>query len=243
MTVLEDVNLTVAGDDFVGIIGPNGGGKTTLLKTVLGLIEPFEGQVKVFGKPPHETRHQVGYVPQYTTFDEEYPITVKEVVLMGRRGNKRFYEKFDEQDHDETLQALQAVEMGDFENQPISELSGGQKQRVFLARALAADPQLLLLDEPTASVDRRLEKGIYSLLHDLNEDMAILVVTHDIGVISSYITKVACLNRKLYTHDEPYLSPENLEEAYKCPVELITHEGQEIPHRVLKDYHSRSEEG
>lgn len=234
--VIRDVNLTVKEDDFMGIIGPNGGGKTTLLRTILGLIQPMEGEVRVFGKPPEETRRRIGYVPQYATFDEEYPITVHEVVRMGRRREKKFYESYSQGDERRTEEALEEVEMKEYKDEPVSELSGGQKQRVFIARALVSDPHVLLLDEPTASVDRKLEQGIYSLLNQLNEEMAIVVVTHDIGVMSSYVTKVACLSGELYTSDEPHMDREMLEEAYQCPVELITHAGEEIPHRVLGEH-------
>ncbi|MFP4202438.1 MAG: metal ABC transporter ATP-binding protein [Candidatus Bipolaricaulota bacterium] len=234
--VIRDVNLTVEKEDFVGIIGPNGGGKTTLLKTILGLIDPMEGRVRVFGKPTEESRDRIGYVPQYATFDEAYPITVREVIRMGRRSGKKFYEPYSSEDEGKVNRSLEEVELTDYENQPISDLSGGQKQRVFIARALVSDPEILLLDEPTASVDRKLEKGIYSLLKDLNEEMTIVVVTHDIGVMSSYVTKVACLSGELYTSNEPYLERDMLEEAYQCPVELITHAGEEIPHRVLGEH-------
>ena len=234
--VMSNVNLKVEEEDFVGIIGPNGGGKTTLLRAILGLIEPINGEVKVFGKPPERTRNKIGYVPQYATFDEEYPITVQEVVQMGRRKEKKFFERYSRQDLERTKEVLADVEMNDYKDEPISELSGGQKQRIFIARALVSSPKLLLLDEPTASVDRKLEKGIYSLLKELNEDMAIVVVTHDIGVLSSYITKVACLSGELYSSDEPYLEKDMLEDAYRCPVELITHAGEEIPHRVLGEH-------
>ncbi len=234
--VIRGVSLKVARDDFIGIIGPNGGGKTTLLKAILGLIKPMEGEVKVFGSPPEKARSRIGYVPQYATFDEDYPITVREVVQMGRRSEKKFYERYSTRDREKTKEVLAKVEMSEYEDEPVSELSGGQKQRVFIARALVSSPELLLLDEPTASVDRKLEKGIYALLRELNEDIAIVVVTHDIGVLSSYITKVACLSGELYSSDEPYLKKDMLEEAYQCPVELITHAGEEIPHRVLGEH-------
>lgn len=231
--VITDVDLKVESNDFVGIIGPNGGGKTTLLKAILGLLEPITGNVAVFGSPPEETRDRIGYVPQYATFDEEYPITVGEVVRMGRRREKNFFERYSSEDERRTAEALEEVKMLNYEDKPISALSGGQKQRVFVARALVSDPDILLLDEPTASVDRKLEKGIYSLLKELNDRMAIVVVTHDIGVMSSYVTKIACLSGELYTSNEPYMDREMLEDAYQCPVELITHAGEEIPHRVL----------
>jgi zinc transport system ATP-binding protein len=240
--VITDVNLKVGSNDFVGIIGPNGGGKTTLLKSALGLLKPIEGSVKVFGRPPEKTRDRIGYVPQYATFDEEYPITVEEVVRMGRRSEKNFFERYSSEDELRTAEALEDVEMLNYEDDPISALSGGQKQRVFIARALVSDPDILLLDEPTASVDRKLEKGIYSLLKELNDRMAIVVVTHDIGVMSSYVTKVACLSGELYTDNEPYLEKDMLEEAYQCPVELITHAGEEIPHRVLGEHEEGSKE-
>ncbi len=240
--VITDVDLTVEQRDFVGIIGPNGGGKTTLLKSILGLLEPMAGVVRVFGRPPHETRDRIGYVPQYATFDEDYPITVKEVVQMGRRRGKGLLQGYSPEDEEETLSALEDVEMVNYSDEPISELSGGQKQRVFIARALVSDPDILLLDEPTASVDRKLEKGIYSLLNELNERAAIVVVTHDIGVMSAYVSKVACLSQKMFTHNEPYLEPDMLEEAYQCPVELITHAGEKIPHRVLEVHDHAGEE-
>ena len=240
--VINDVNLKVEDDDFVGIIGPNGGGKTTLLKSILGLLKPMKGYVRVFGKPPEETRNRIGYVPQYATFDEDYPITVREVVQMGRRREKKFYQSYSDRDRRRTTEVLEDVEMVDYKDDPISALSGGQKQRVFIARALVSDPDILLLDEPTASVDRKLEKGIYALLRELNDEMAIVVVTHDIGVMSSYVTKVACLSGELYTSNEPYMDREMLEDAYQCPVELITHAGEEIPHRVLPEHREGSKE-
>lgn len=240
--VINGVNLKVENDDFVGIIGPNGGGKTTLLKSILGLLKPMEGYVRVFGKSPEETRNRIGYVPQYATFDEDYPITVREVVQMGRRREKKFYESYSDRDKRRTIEVLEDVEMVDYKDDPISALSGGQKQRVFMARALVSDPDILLLDEPTASVDRKLEKGIYALLKELNDEIAIVVVTHDIGVMSSYVTKVACLSGELYRSNEPYMDREMLEGAYQCPVELITHAGEEIPHRVLSEHREGSKE-
>jgi zinc transport system ATP-binding protein len=155
---------------------------------------------------------------------------------MGRRREKNFFERYSSEDRHRTNQVLENVEMTNYEDEPISALSGGQKQRVFIARALVSDPDILLLDEPTASVDRKLEKGIYSLLKELNDKMAIVVVTHDIGVMSSYVTKVACLSGELYTSNEPYLEKGMLEDSYRCPVELITHAGEEIPHRVMGEH-------
>jgi len=161
----------------------------------LGLIEPFKGTVRVYGEPPEQGRKYIGYVPQYAKFDEQYPISVKQVVLMGRRSKKGLTPWYSAEDKEKMWEALRVVEMEKYAERQISELSGGQKQRVFIARALAGEPEVLLLDEPTASVDQNLKKSIYNLLQELNKDMTILLVTHDVGVISAYETKLACINK------------------------------------------------
>ncbi len=226
--ILENINLSVKQNDFLGIIGPNGGGKTTLLRVILGLIKPDNGDVKVFGKSPEEGRKLIGYLPQYSFFDQDFPMSVFDAVLMGRyRGMFRNYSREDEE---ESLNALKTVGMLKFRERQIGKLSGGQLQRVFIARAIARQPRLLLLDEPTASIDPEMQKSFYELLLKLKKKMAIILVTHDIGVVSTYVEKIACLNRRLFYHGSIEEGLKRLEDVYQCPIEMIAHG---IPHRVL----------
>ncbi len=227
---LEDVNLTVRSRDFIGIIGPNGGGKTTLLKVVLGLIEPTQGRVRVLGRAPTEARRFVGYVPQYSELDQAFPISVWEVAMMGRLGRRGLLQRYTDEDRHAVESALQQVGMIEHRDRPIGQLSGGERQRVYVARALAGDPEILLLDEPTASVDTPAVGSIYELLQQVNQRAAILLVSHDIGVVSSYVKTIACLNRQLIYHASKEITADMLEAAYRCPVDLIAHG---LPHRVL----------
>jgi len=233
LVALENVNLTVMEGDFFGIIGPNGGGKTTLLKSMAGLINPVKGHIRIFGLPPSEAGTLIGYVPQYADYDRAYPISVEEVVLMGRRrcrGRKPFYSR---EDREEAERALELLEIIDLRDRKISDLSGGQRQRVYLARAIVSRPRILLLDEPTASIDKKIQSNFYDFLKRLNREVTIVMVTHDIGVVSSYVNKIACLNRRIYTHEDRLITKEMLEESYQCPVELIAHG---IPHRVFAEH-------
>jgi len=232
-TVLHDHNLTVYNDDFIGIIGPNGGGKTTLLKVILGLVKPVKGEIKVFGCDPEKVRHKIGYVPQIMDFDSDFPISVKDTVLLGRLSGKGLFRFYNKKDYEAVERALKIVEMYDLKDHKTGSLSGGEIQRVLIARALATEPELMLLDEPTASIDPKMKTGIYDLLKDLKKQMAIILVTHDIGVISSHVDKVACLNRQLFYHDSKEIPQETLETVYQCPVDIIAHG---IPHRVLKEH-------
>jgi len=231
--VLEAVTLNVYRDDYLAILGPNGGGKTTLLRTILGLLKPWRGEVRVLGLPPEEARTRIGYVPQVAQFDRDFPISVWDVVLMGRLGRLSRFSRHSKDDIEATRQALEAVEMLDFKDRHISDLSGGQKQRVFIARALATQPEILLLDEPAASLDRMVQQNLYDLLRELNSEITIVMVTHDIGVISSYVKRVACLNRRLVVHDEKGLTKEEIEGIYACPIDLIAHG---VPHRVFGEH-------
>ena len=228
--VLENVNLSLEHLGFLSIIGPNGGGKTTLLKLLLGLIRPTKGTVHVLGASPNRIRSEIGYVPQQTNIDNEFPIRVWDVVLMGRLGRIPLGRKYSSEDRELAADALQKVKMYEFRNRQIGQLSGGQQQRTLIARALVTNPKLLLLDEPTASIDSQIKRDIYELLVELNEQMTIVIVSHDIGVVSSYTKTIACLNRKLVYHDEKGISPEMLAGTYQCPVDLIAHG---VPHRVL----------
>ena len=233
VSALEDISLTVFKRDFLGIIGPNGGGKSTLLKVLLGLVKPSNGKAAVFGSRPGKMSHKIGYVAQYHRFDRDFPINVWSVVLMGRLGYSALLRGYSANDRQAARDALERVGMGEYKKRHISELSGGQQQRVMVARALATNPEILLLDEPMSSVDTSVQKGFYELLEDLNKQMAIIMVSHDITAVSLYVKKIACLNRRLYYHDSKELTAEDLHSAYECPVQLIAHG---VPHRVLKDH-------
>ena len=227
--ILEDISFSVRQNDFIALIGPNGGGKTTVLKIILGLLKPEKGIVSVFGGKPEENRKLIGYLPQSFLFDLNFPINVFETVIMGRYHG--LLKKYSESDKKAAIDALSTVGMLEYMNHHISMLSGGQLQRVLIARAIVREPDLLLLDEPMSSVDPASQKSIYELFHELNKKMAIIFVTHDIGAISSYIDRVFCLNRKLYYHGPGEGSLGKLAEAYNCPVEILAHG---IPHRVLE---------
>ena len=232
--VLRDINLTVEETDFIGLIGPNGGGKTTLLKVILGLLEPKKGTIRVMGQPPKRGRQQIGYVPQSTVYDSDFPIRIRDVVRMGRLGPNHLFKSYSEEDDALVMERLGWVDMLDHKDKSLSELSGGQRQRVYIARALVNEPRLLLLDEPTVSVDIEARARIYSLLHQINQNgVTILLVSHDMNVISSYVKTIGCLNRSLYYHSEKAITAEMLESGYNCPVDLIAHG---LPHRVLAEH-------
>jgi zinc transport system ATP-binding protein len=231
--MLEDVNLSVKEGDFVGLIGPNGGGKTTLLRVILGLVTPYRGTVRLLGKPVHEGRQYIGYVPQDVEFDHDFPINVWQVVQMGRLSKTGLFRRYRSADDEIIAEALRNVEMLDARDRPLGELSGGQRQRVYIARALATEAQALLLDEPATSVDPQVSASIYELLQELNQEMAILMVTHNMAVVSAYVKSVGCLNRRLFYHGDETLTPGMLEEAYQCPIEMIAHG---VPHRVFADH-------
>ncbi len=234
VSVLESIALSVFQHDFLGIIGPNGGGKSTLLKVILGLVKPFRGSVSVFGQPPEQSRSQIGYVSQRYAFDRDFPVSVWEVVMMGRYGKTGLFRRYSHSDRAAVEKSLIKVGMLDYRNEQIGRLSGGQQQRVFIARALVAEPKLLLLDEPTASIDPAMQTQFYEMLQDLKQSLAIVMVSHDIGAVSVYVDKIACLNRQLFYHGSKEITPEVLEATYQCPVQLIAH--GPVPHRVLKEH-------
>ncbi|HNZ60804.1 MAG: Cobalamin import ATP-binding protein BtuD [Candidatus Methanofastidiosum methylothiophilum] len=231
--VLENINLNIYNDDFIGIIGPNGSGKSTLLKIILGLLTPTEGRVFLFNKSPKEGRKYVGYVPQYAHIDRNFPISVGQVVLSGRIGHTDFLRRYSKIDMDIAENAMKIMGISDLKNTQIGKLSGGQFQRTLIARALSTEPKLLLLDEPTANIDIQAETNFYDFLHKLSEKMAIVLVTHDTGAISSHVKTICCINKTLYYHGEKSISLDVFEKLYGCPVELI---GHGIPHRVLKEH-------
>jgi len=231
---LENVSFSVYEHDFLGIIGPNGGGKSTLLKVILGLIRPHHGSVSVFGQPPEHARRRVGYVSQRSVFDRDFPASVWDVVLMGRYSRAGILRRYSGRDKAEAERALARVGMLEHRSKQIGRLSGGQQQRVFVARALVSDPELLLLDEPTASIDSTMQTEFYELLEDLKDSLTIVMVSHDIGAVSVHVDKIACLNRQIYYHGSRELTSEVLEATYQCPVQLIAHGA--VPHRVLKEH-------
>ena len=233
VSVLEDVNLTVYENEILGIIGPNGGGKTTILKVILGLIAPDSGHVSVFGGSISDSRHLIGYVPQHSSFDRQFPASVWDVVMMGRLSRGKFLRGFDDEDRRVCEGALATVDALSLRDKQIGNLSGGERQRVLVARALATDPKVLLLDEPTASADRKVESGFYDILGKLSKKMAVVLVSHDIGAVSVYVDKIACVNQRLFYHDDKEISARDVAETYRCPVELIAHG---VPHRVLKKH-------
>ncbi len=232
--VLESINLSIKQNDFIGVIGPNGGGKTTLLKVVLGLVSPRRGTVSVLGRSPAESRHYLGYVPQHGIFDREFPISVWEVVLMGRLSTSRLFRRYSRTDRQAAEDALRVVDMLQYKDRQIGKLSGGEQQRVFIARALVSHPKLLLLDEPTASVDPAMQAEFFELLEGLRSEMAIILVSHDISAVSVSVETIACLNRHLHYHGPAEITAEVLEATYKCPVQMIAHGA--VPHRVLKEH-------
>ena len=231
--VLEDINLSVRELDFIGLIGPNGGGKTTLLKVLLGLLPATRGEARILGKGVTEGRRHVGYVPQSIELDRDFPISVGDVARLGRLGRRRMLQRYTAKDDDLVSEALRQVDMLDLKDQAIGELSGGQRQRAYIARALATEPRILLLDEPVASIDPQARTSIYELLRWLNQHITILMVSHDMSAISTYVKTVGCLNRRLFYHGERQVTAEMLEAAYQCPVDLIAHG---VPHRVFPEH-------
>ncbi|MGB2814039.1 MAG: ABC transporter ATP-binding protein [Dehalococcoidales bacterium] len=232
--VLEAINLSIESNNFLGIIGPNGGGKTTLLKVILGLIKPARGKVTVLGMPPERGRKHIGYISQFNLFDHDFPISAFEVVLMGRYNRSGLMQRYREEDRKAAIEALETVEMLDYKDRQIGRLSGGEQQRVFIARALATNPKLLLLDEPTASIDTSMQSDFYELLDKLKDSMAIVLVSHDVSAVSIYVSEIACLNHQLFYHGSKEVSAEELEKTYRCPVQLIAH--GTVPHRVLRKH-------
>ena len=231
--VLEDINLSVRELDFIGLIGPNGGGKTTLLKVLLGLLLPTRGQLQIMGKSPEVGRRYIGYVPQSVEFDRDFPISVWDVARMGRLGRRHLLQRYTPRDDEAVIEALRSVGMVDLRNRPIGALSGGQRQRVYIARALATEAEILLLDEPMSSVDPQVSTSVYELLRELNEQITILLVTHDMSAISSHVKTVGCLNRRLFYHGKKQITPDMLEAAYQCPIDLIAHG---VSHRVFPEH-------
>ena len=237
--VLEEVNLAIQPGEFMAMIGPNGGGKTTLLRLMLGLLKPDTGEIRVFGRSARKASSSVGYVPQNVHINSSFPVTALDVVLMGKLDPRKRWTRRSTSDQSEAMASLAHLEMEANAHKRIGELSGGQRQRVFIARALVSDPKLLLLDEPTAGIDTKGQADFYRLLKELNDKITIVVVSHDLLVISRYIKSVSCVNRRVHYHDQAEITGDMLETMYPCtaeevcPVELVAHG---LPHRVLMDH-------
>ncbi|MEX0731046.1 MAG: metal ABC transporter ATP-binding protein [Aquisalimonadaceae bacterium] len=228
--VLQNVDLRIGPRDFLAVIGPNGGGKTTLLRVMLGLEQPWRGTVR-WNLPTGHGR--IGYVPQFSTFDRNFPLQLRDAVLMGRLGRQGLFARYGAADRRAVMQVLERLRLDHMANSPIADLSGGQLQRALIGRALAGDPDILFLDEPTSSVDAETRGVLADLLNELNQRIPIIVVTHDITGFATQVKQIACVNRKLFYHGSGQLSHAQLEEAYGCPVELVAHG---VPHRVLSEH-------
>jgi zinc transport system ATP-binding protein len=228
--VLQDVDLRVPPGDYLVVIGPNGGGKTTLLKLMLGLLEPTRGTVRVFGQPPRKAAHRIGYVPQDVHINKTFPVSVLDVVLMGRLRSGQGRWRHSRQDRLAAQAALEQLGVWVYRDRRIGELSGGQLQRVFIARALVSAPEVLFLDESAASIDAQSRGEFYEALTELNRTVTIVAVSHDMMILSSHVKSVACVNRDLHHHDSGEITQEMLDATYRCPVDLVAHG---VPHRVL----------
>jgi zinc transport system ATP-binding protein len=222
--VVEGVNLTIREKDYIGMIGPNGGGKSTIIKIIMGLVRPWSGTLTI---PSHVN---IGYLPQYHSFDSRFPISVIEVVLSGLMRKNGVTSHWHRRDKALAMEILEMVGMAALSGKPIGELSGGQMQRVFIGRALISQPALLILDEPVTYVDNRFEQELYQLLEKINDQVAILLVSHDVGQILSSIKTIACVNRHLHYHPSNQIT-EKILASYNCPIDILTH--GPVPHRVL----------
>ena len=230
---LRHVDLEIADRDFIGVIGPNGGGKTTLVKAILGMV-PYTGEVCLADSLYRGRERLIGYMPQFTEFDRQFPISVLEVVLSGLQGRKGFMNRYSKADRAKAMQLLAEAGIEAVAGRPIGEISGGQMQRALLCRAVIADPGLLILDEPANFVDNKFENELYRTLRMLNERMAIVMVSHDIGTITSVVKEIVCVNRTVHRHRSNIITEEQLLN-YGCPIQLIFH--GHVPHTVL-EHHS-----
>ena len=230
--VLEKATVSIRSGEFVSVIGPNGGGKTTLLRLMLGLIAPQTGTVRIFGDTPKRARQRIGYTPQYSKHDLDFPVSVMDVALMGCQEGNRFG-RYGKTEKAAALRALEEMELADLAQRPYSDLSGGQRQRVLIARALASDPELLLLDEPTSNVDAVVEDKLLDLLKQLNERMSIIMVSHDLGFVSSVVESVVCVNRNVVVHPTSELDGTVIQNIYGGDYRMVRHD-----HRCAEEGHA-----
>lgn len=229
---LQHAALDIAPDDFLGIIGPNGGGKTTLVRAILGTV-PYSGRIVFAPQLFRGKERLIGYMPQLSDFDRAFPISVLEVVLSGLQGSRGFFARYTKADRNKALGLLAAAGIADTAHHPIGEVSGGQMQRALLCRAIVSEPKLLILDEPANFVDNRFEKELYRMLRELNDRMAIVMVSHDIGTITSVVKEIVCVNRRVHRHRSNAITEEQLRN-YDCPIQLVSH--GHVPHTVLEHH-------
>lgn len=226
---LKNINMTIEDKKFITIIGPNGGGKTTLIKSIIGFISPYKGEIK------KRKGIRIGYVPQKNNFEEAFPISVKQVILSGTLNEPiKLFHRFKKPDYKALDAVLDTLNISNLKNKAINSLSGGELQKVLLGRAIISNPDLLVLDEPFSNVDTNATKEYYELLRDLSNKMSIIIISHDIGVISTYTDDVICMNKTAHYHKGNNVSNELFQKTYGCPIELISHG---IPHRVFPQHH------
>ena len=233
-TVLRDISLTIWKDDFLGIIGPNGGGKTTLLKVILGLLPPVSGVIRFYEDGRIVPSLRIGYLPQLNNIDKKFPISVREVVTSGLASEKPLFRSYSASQKQRVEEVLGKMGLEDLANRAIGELSGGQLQRVLLGRSIVSRPQVLILDEPNSYVDKLFKTHFYKHLDEINKESAVILVSHDIGTVLAMVKNIACVNETLHYHPGADVSEEWLGEKYACPIELIGH--GDLPHRVLKKH-------
>ncbi len=233
--LLQKVNIAVPDGDFVCVVGPNGSGKTTLLKLALGLLKPNKGSIEVFGQSPHHSRGRIGYVPQHPKLDPLFPVSALDVALMGLLGKARPFGLWRSEDKKTATNALDEVGLADRRDDHFASLSGGQKQRVLIARALAGQPDLLLLDEPTAGLDAHVEEDFYRLLQELNKRRTILLVSHDLGFVSGFVKSVICVGHSVVIHPTSAITGEVIADLYGSDMRLVRHD-----HRCSDEGHHTS---
>lgn len=222
--VLQDVNISLVENEFTSVVGPNGGGKTTLLKLILGLIKPTEGSIRVFGGSPRDGRSRIGYMPQDTQLDPKFPITVRDVVLMGSLGNGHRSGRVRKCDHDTAASALANVSMAEYIDHPFSALSGGQRRRVLIARALSCEPDLLLLDEPMVNLDLLMEQELYEILRQLSKKVTVAMVSHDLAFVSKFVERVVCVNRTVAAHATAAIDGAVFSQMYGQDIKMVLHD-------------------
>lgn len=233
--VLKDVNLKVFKNDFLGIIGPNGGGKTTLLKTILGLIKPSSGSIIYYNNNKQIEKINIGYLPQMNQIDKKFPISVYDVILSGLTAKRKIITYYSQEQKEQAKAVVEKMGLGKIINRPIGNLSGGQLQRTLLGRAIVDNPELLILDEPNSYVDKRFENDFYKILEEINQNTAIILVSHDVGTVISLVKNIACVNEGLHYHAGANVTSEWLEQTYNsCPIEIVGH--GDFPHRVLEKH-------